>query len=319
MANVTRLFSFIAIETSTDVLDRVQRWSRQCYAGLLAFATIFVFADLPTARAAQPEPWGLGFQPAASPTMQKLTAMNDWLFWLIVAIAAFVLVLLLYVMVRFRESRNPTPSKTTHNTTIEVVWTVVPVIILALMVIPSFKLLYFADRIEDADMTIKAIGRQWYWSYEYPDHGNFTFDAYMVPDDELEPDQPRLLATDNAVVLPVNTRIRILVTASDVLHNFAMPSMGLKLDGVPGRINETWVEILEEGMYYGQCSELCGTGHAYMPIMIKAVSKTEFDRWVEEAKEEFASLDEPDPTPEKETPVRVAATDEAAGELERDK
>ena len=153
MANVTRLFSFIAIETSTDVLDRVQRWSRRCYAGLLAFATIFVFADLPTARAAQPEPWGLGFQPAASPTMQKLTAMNDWLFWLIVAIAAFVLVLLLYVMVRFRESRNPTPSKTTHNTTIEVVWTVVPVIILALMVIPSFKLLYFADRIEAASGT----------------------------------------------------------------------------------------------------------------------------------------------------------------------
>ncbi len=319
MANVNRLWSLMTVATLADALDRVQRWSRRCTAGMLAFATIFVFADLPVARAAQPEPWGLGFQPAASPTAQKITAMNDWLFVLIVAIAAFVLVLLLYVMWRFSEKRNPNPSKTTHNTTIEVVWTVIPVIILALMVVPSFKLLYFADRIEDADMTIKAIGRQWYWSYEYPDHGNFTFDAYMVPDDELTGDQPRLLATDNAVVLPVDTRIRILVTASDVLHNFAMPSMGLKLDGVPGRINETWVEILEEGMYYGQCSELCGTGHAYMPIMIKAVSKTEFDRWVEEAKEEFASLDEPDPTPEKETPVRVAATDEAAGELERDK
>ena len=278
--------------------------AKRHWAGLMVFLTALVFGQA-TALAAQPEPWATGFQPAASPTAIEIAKMNSWLFWLIVIITIFVLVLLLYVMYRFSEKRNPTPSKTTHNTTIEVIWTVVPVIILAAMVVPSFKLLYFADQIEDADMTIKAIGRQWYWSYEYPDHGNFTFDAYMDEDQE-----PRLLATDNAVVLPVDTRIRILVTASDVIHNFAMPSMGLKLDGVPGRVNETWVEILEEGMYYGQCSELCGTGHAYMPIMIKAVSKADFDTWVEQAKEEFASSDEPSTAPESDTPVRLAASEE---------
>jgi len=263
-------------------------------------------------NAAQPLPWQVDFQPAASPTMAQITEFNNLLLVIIVAIVVFVLALLLYVIVRFSEKRNPTPSKTTHNTTIEVLWTVIPVIILVIVAIPSFKLLYFADRAEDAEMTIKAIGRQWYWSYEYPDHGNFTFDANMVPDDELEPGQPRLLQTDNAIVLPVDTRIRILVTASDVLHNFAMPSMGLKLDGVPGRINETWVTINGEGTYYGQCSELCGTGHSYMPIMIKAVSKAEFSRWAEQAKEEFARVEEP--AAPATVPVRLAVT---GGDVER--
>ena len=265
-------------------------------------------------NAAQPEPWQIGFQPAASPTMEQINELNTLLLWIIIAIVVFVLGLLLYVIVRYSEKRNPTPSKTTHNTLIEIIWTVVPVIILVVIAVPSFKLLYFADRAEDAEMTIKAIGRQWYWSYEYPDHGNFTFDANMVPDEELQPGQPRLLQTDNAVVLPVDTRIRILVTASDVLHNFAMPSMGLKLDGVPGRINETWVTINSEGTYYGQCSELCGTGHSYMPIMIKAVSKAEFARWAEQAKEEFARVEEPAAPSAPADPVRLAAT---GGDVER--
>ena len=265
------------------------------YLFLAALAAVGLLAA-GTAGAAEPQPWQMGFQPAASPVMEEIHAFNNMLLWIISAIVVFVLGLLLYVMWRFSEKRNPTPSKTTHNTLIEVVWTVVPVIILVIIAIPSFRLLYFTDRDpeNEIEMTIKAIGHQWYWSYEYPDHGNFTFDAYMVADEDLEGDQLRLLTTDNAVVLPVDTNIRILVTASTVLHNFAMPSMGLKMDGVPGRINETWVRITREGTFYGQCSELCGTGHSYMPIMIQAVSKDAFAQWVEEAKEEFARVEEPD-------------------------
>ncbi len=217
----------------------------------------------------------------------------------------FVLLLLLYVMYRFSERRNPTPSKTTHNTLIEVLWTTVPVIILVLIAIPSFKLLYYADRVEDADMTIKAIGHQWYWSYEYPDHGDFTFDGIMLSDDEREQGQPRLLATDTFVVLPVDTKIRLLVTADDVLHNFAMPAFGIKLDANPGMINETWMQITREGTYYGQCSEICGAGHSYMPIAIKAVSKDEFAAWAETAQEEFARTDGPA------APVRLAQSPQA--------
>jgi cytochrome c oxidase subunit 2 len=263
--------------------------------------------------AAQPQPWQMGFQPAVSPTMERIQSFHDLLLVIITLISVFVLGLLVYVVWRFSEKRNPTPSKTTHNTLIEVIWTVVPVIILVIIAVPSFKLIYYADQIEDADMTLKAIGRQWYWSYEYPDHGNFTFDSYMVAEGDLEAGQPRLLQTDTAVVLPVDTRIRLLVTASDVLHAFAMPSMGLKLDAVPGRVNETWVQINEEGTYYGQCSEICGTGHAYMPIMIKAVSKEAFAEWVEQAKAEYARVDEPADAADPAGPVRLAATKEELG------
>ena len=242
----------------------------------------------------QPRDWQMGLQPAASTTMERVVDFHNLLLVVITAITVFVLLLLLYVMYRFSERRNPTPSKTTHNTLIEVLWTTVPVVILALIAVPSFKLLYFADRAVDAEMTIKAIGHQWYWSYEYPDHGDFTFDGIMLSDDELEQGQPRLLATDSFVVLPVDTRIRLLVTASDVLHSFAIPAFGIKLDANPGKINETWVEITREGTYYGQCSEICGAGHAYMPIAIKAVSKAAFEEWVVQAREEYARAGEPE-------------------------
>jgi len=175
--------------------------------------------------------------------------------------------------------------------------TVVPVVILVAIAVPSFRLLYFADQVADADMTLKVIGRQWYWSYEYPDHGNFTFDATLVPEEDLKEGELRLLTTDNKVVLPINTKIRLLITASDVLHAFALPDMGVKLDAVPGQINETWVEILHEGTFYGQCSEICGINHAYMPIMIEAVSKEKFDAWVVKAQEEFAKVDTPTTAP----------------------
>ena len=246
--------------------------------------------------------WGLGFQNPTSPNANEIAAFHNELLIIITVITVFVLILLLYVMYRFSEKRNPTPSKTTHNTLIEVIWTAVPVIILVVIAIPSFRLLYNQDKVDDAEMTIKAIGKQWYWSYEYPDHGNFTFDAYMVADEDLEEGQPRLLQTDNAVVLPVDTKIRVLVTAGDVLHAFAMPTQQRKIDAVPGRINETVVQFDRMGTFYGQCSEICGTGHSYMPIMFTIVSKDEYAAWVETAKDEFAQVDGPAPT------VRVAQT-----------
>ncbi len=252
------------------------------------------------ADAAEPRDWQLGLQPAASTTMERITDFHNLLLWIITGITVFVLLLMLYVMFRFSERRNPNPARTTHHTVLEVLWTTVPVIILVVIAIPSFRLLYYADRVEDADMTLKVIGHQWYWSYEYPDHGDFTFDALIVEEEDLKKGQRRLLETDLPVVLPVNTKVRILITADDVLHSFAVPAFGLKLDANPGMVNETWVEITREGTYYGQCSEICGTGHAFMPIKIKAVSKAEFDDWAKMAKEEFARADGPD------EPTRVA-------------
>ena len=254
------------------------------------------FCTLGPALAA-PVDYMIDFQAPVTPVMERIKSFHDILLWICVGITVFVLVLLLWVMFRYSEKRNPTPSRTTHNVALELAWTVIPVLILIGIAFPSFRLLYFADRTADADITIKAIGRQWYWSYEYPDHGNFTFDAFMVQDADLEPGQLRLLTTDNALVLPVDTNIRILVTASDVIHNFAMPQFGLKTDAVPGRINETWAYVPAEftgRTFYGQCSELCGTGHAFMPIMIKMVSKEEFQTWTEQAQEEFARVDVPE-------------------------
>jgi cytochrome c oxidase subunit 2 len=257
-----------------------------------------------TALAQQPTDWEVDFQTALSPSMERIVDFNLMVTIIIVIITAFVFALMAWIVVRYNKKRNPVPSKTTHNTTLEVIWTVVPVIILLVIAVPSFRLLYYTDRVEEADMTLKAIGHQWYWSYEYPDHGDFTFDALMLEDDELEEGQPRLLATDEAVVLPVGVKIRLLTTADDVIHSWAIPAFGVKMDSVPGRVNETWFQINREGMYYGQCSELCGTLHGFMPIMIEAVSQEEFDAWVEFAREEFASADD--------TPTEVASLDASA-------
>ena len=254
-----------------------------------------------TALAQQPTDWEVDFQTALSPSMERIVDFNLMVTIIIVIITAFVFALMAWIVIRYNKKRNPVPSKTTHNTMLEVIWTVVPVIILLVIAVPSFRLLYYTDRVEEADMTLKAIGHQWYWSYEYPDHGDFTFDALMLEDDELEEGQPRLLATDEAVVLPVGAKIRLLTTADDVIHSWAIPAFGVKMDSVPGRVNETWFQINREGMYYGQCSELCGTLHGFMPIMIEAVSQEEFDAWVEFAREEFASADD--------TPTEVASLD----------
>jgi len=232
------------------------------------------------ARAAAPEPWQTDFQPAATPVMQQMTEFHNLLLVLIFLIAGFVLILLVVTMWKFSARRNPVPSRTTHNTMVEILWTVAPIIILVVIAVPSFKLLYHTDTVPKADMTLKAIGHQWYWSYEYPDHGKVTFDALMVPDAELKPGQKRLLETNNAVVVPVDATVRVQVTASDVIHSWAMPAFGVKTDAVPGRLNETWFKAVREGTYYGQCSELCGVNHGFMPIKVQVVSKQQFAEWV---------------------------------------
>jgi cytochrome c oxidase subunit 2 len=208
-----------------------------------------------------------------------------------ILIAVFVLVLLIIVVVKFNAKANPTPSKTSHNTLIEVIWTVIPIIILFVIAVPSFRLLYLQDNIPEADITIKVIGQQWYWDYEYPDHGDFAFTATMVEDEDLVEGQPRLLATDEPLVVPVNKTVRLLITAGDVVHAWAVPSFGVKMDAVPGRINESWFRAEREGIYYGQCSELCGARHAFMPIEVHVVSQSEFDKWVSRMQDEYGSLE----------------------------
>jgi cytochrome c oxidase subunit 2 len=240
-----------------------------------------------------PKPWETSMRPAFSPVADHVHGLHNELLVIITLVTLLVLVLLAWVIFRFNERRNPTPSRNSHNALIEVIWTVVPVILLVIIAIPSFKLLYFADRTPNAEMTIKAIGHQWYWSYEYPDNGNFTFDANLVDAKDLKPGQLRLLTTDNRVVVPVDTNIRLLVTATDVIHSWAMPNFAVKLDGEPGRVNETWFRVEKEGVYYGQCSEICGVRHAYMPIEIEAVSKDKFKAWATEAKTKFASVEQP--------------------------
>lgn len=270
-------------------------------------ATVFIGQ----ASASEPTPWQMGLQPAASPTAVMITELHDVLLIIITVITVFVLGLMMYACVRFRESRNPTPSKTTHNAVVEILWTVIPIVILTAISIPSIKLLYFADQVEEADMTLKVIGHQWYWEYQYPDHGNFTFDANMVPEDELKPGQKRLMDTDNPVVLPVGKNIRLLFASADVGHNWSMSSFGVKIDMWPGRLNETWVRIDRAGTYYGFCSELCGVNHAYMPIMVKAVPPAEYDAWVKKAQKEFARVDVPEAPADKpaEATVKVATRD----------
>ena len=262
-------------------------------AGLSAMAMTFLGG--PALAEGQPKPWQWNLQPAASPVAEHIHRFNTLLITVEVGISVLVLALMGYIMFRFSAKRNPTPSKRSHNSVLEVLWTAAPILILVVIAVPSLKLLFYMDRTHDADMTLKVTGHQWYWSYEYPDHGDFTFDSLMLQDDELEPGQPRLLSVDNEVVLPVDTDVRILLTSADVIHSWAVPSFGIKTDTVPGRTNETWVRINKEGMYYGQCSELCGVNHGFMPIAIRAVSKEEFDAWVETAKTEFARNDGPVP------------------------
>ena len=240
------------------------------------------------AWANQPKNWQLGFQDSASQGMTEIVSFhNNILLPVIIAISVFVLFLMIYVCIRFRASNNPNPSKTTHNVAVEVLWTLIPCLILIVMAVPSFKILYKQDTIPKADLTIKAVGYQWYWGYEYPDE-NIIFESYMIKDEDLKENQPRLLTVDNEVIVPVNKVVKVLITANDVLHAWALPSFGVKRDAVPGRINETWFKAEKVGTYYGQCSELCGIEHAFMPITVKVVTDEEYAIWLAEAKMKFA-------------------------------
>ena len=247
----------------------------------------------------EPKPDQLGLQPPVTALAEELDWIHNVILTpLIFVIAIFVMILLLYVIYRFSEKRNPVPSKLTHHTMLEIAWTGIPVLILVVIAIPSFRLLYNQLEIPKPDLTIKAVGHQWYWSYVYPDNGNFTFDARMVTAQESvakEQNVVRLLDTDETVVLPVGKNIRIQITSDDVIHAWTIPSFGVKHDAVPGRVNESWFKIEKPGIYYGQCSELCGVQHAYMPIKVRAVSQEEFDAWVTEAQGKFDKIEEPAP------------------------
>lgn len=253
---------------------------------MMAFTGLFIAFAVPAAAAGlgQPVPWQLGLQLPATPVAEGITSLHTFLLWIITLITLFVLALLLYVVVKFNAKANPVPSRTTHNTLVEVAWTVVPVVILIAIAIPSFRLLYLQREIPEADMTVKAIGSQWFWSYEYPDNDDISFDSIMKQDSELEPGEPRLLAVDNAVVVPLGKTVRLIVTGNDVIHSWTIPSFGVKIDAIPGRLNEDWFRADKEGIYYGQCSELCGKDHAYMPIEVRVVPEADFNAWVEQTK-----------------------------------
>lgn len=249
-----------------------------------------VLAQDTAAQGVYARPWGMNLQPAASVLQHDTINFHWFVLALITLIVLFVMGLLAFCIVRFNSRVHPVPTRTSHNTLVEVIWTVVPVLILVMIAIPSFRLLYKKQVIPpQIDMTLKATGKQWYWSYEYPDHGNITFDSLMKQQAELKPGEPRLLAVDNEVVLPVNKNIRVIATAADVIHSFSLPAMGVKIDAIPGRANEIWFRPETTGLFYGQCTELCGRDHAFMPIAVRVVPEEEFARWIEEAKKRFAS------------------------------
>jgi cytochrome c oxidase subunit 2 len=283
----------------------------QVFKRFIALAVIFFGVSaggVAFAASGQPSPWEMTLQGAASPVMESIVTFHNILLIIITAITLFVLGLLLTVIVKFNARANPTPSRTTHNTVLEVLWTVLPVLILTLIAIPSFKLLFNQLDIPPADVTVKATGKQWFWTYSYPDAGDFEFDSIRLQDKELKQGQPRLLAVDNELVVPVNKNIHVLTTGADVIHAFAVPAFGIKIDSVPGRINETWFKAEREGVYYGQCSELCGKDHAFMPIAVRVVSEADYNTWLQQAKQKYASGGSGG------APTNVAAAGETTGQ-----
>lgn len=281
-------------------IEVVTATKRFIASALLAGAGFGVFVG--AAYAAQPEPWQIGFQPAATPIMEMIHRFNNGILILITLITLFVLGLLLYCMVRFNARSNPVPTRTSHNTLIEIIWTVVPILVLVGIAVPSFSLLFAQhdparaiqgfDPATDRQMTIKATGAQWYWTYDYPDNDGLSFDSVMLNEEERAADPsagPRLLAVDNELVVPTGTVVRLQVIATDVIHAFAVPAFGVKIDAIPGRLNETWFRVDREGLYFGQCSELCGRDHAFMPIAVRAVSPEIFTKWAEAANADLAA------------------------------
>ena len=262
--------------------------------GLGILGVLSALAGLGVASSAQAQPivgvphdWQMNFPPAYTPLMEKVESLNDLLLIIISLICAFVAGLIIFAVWRFHASRNPTATTTTHNTVIEIAWTVLPILILVIIAIPSFRLLYYGDKATDAVFTVKVTGHQWYWSYEYPDQGNFSVDSRILSEADRvkqKPEVPRLLAVDEEMVIPKGTTIRIIGTAADSMHGWTVPGFGIKKTVIPGRLNEGWINVRDEGFYFGQCSQICGNNHSYMPIAVRVVSKPEFDKWVEQKK-----------------------------------
>jgi cytochrome c oxidase subunit II len=251
--------------------------------------SLLASAGVALAGLGQPSLWQMDLQDPATPVMDQIASFHFFLLWVIAAISAFVLALLIIIIVRFNSRANPVPTRTTHNTPLEIIWTIVPVIILAVIAVPSFRLLFLELDVPTPDITIKATGKQWFWSYSYPDNGNFEFDSLMVAEKDLKAGQPRLLAADNDMVVPVNKVVHVLVTGADVIHSFTVPSFGVRIDAVPGRINDTWFKATITGMFYGQCSELCGKDHSFMPISVRVVNQADFTTWAAAAKQKYAT------------------------------
>jgi len=264
---------------------------RSLLSAAMTVMMAFGVLGVSTAFGAEPQPWQLGLQEPAGSIAERATSLHNMLLVIITVISLFVLGLLIYVCVRFRASANPNPSRTSHNTIIEILWTVVPVLILVVIAVPSFQLLYYMDKTKDTEMVIKVTGNQWYWNYEYPDEA-IAFDSYLVAEEDLQEGQIRLLSVDNPMVVPAGTRIKLLVTGNDVMHSFFVPSLAVQIYSIAGRINEAWIDVPEgTHTYYGQCNQICGVNHAYMPIVIKALNREDYANWLVRAKEEFASAE----------------------------
>lgn len=267
-----------------------------------------VAAPAQSTAVAGPRPWEMGMQPAWGPIKQRIIELHDLVMVIITFITLLVGGLLVWVMYRYNAKRNPVPSRTTHHALLEILWTVIPVLILVVIAIPSFRLIYYENRTNDPDLTIKVTAHQWYWEYAYPNNNNIDFSSYFVPDDQLKPGQPRLLTVDHPLVLPVHKNIRILLTSGDVIHSFFVPALGVQRYAIPGRIIETWTRISREGLIHGECNQICGTGHSHMPITIRAVSEKEFQAWLVQAKKEFSA--DAAPAPNSDASRRIAANTE---------
>ncbi|HXP04370.1 MAG TPA: cytochrome c oxidase subunit II [Stellaceae bacterium] len=275
---------------------------RKLAAGIFVGLAVMLLGGV--AFADQPQPWQLGMQDPATPVTERIQQFHNELLVIILAISLFVFGLLLYIMLRFNARAHPVPSRTTHNTLIEVLWTVIPVLILVTIAIPSFKLMYYMDRVPDSKMTIKITGHQWYWEYNYPDNGNFSFNSNVIADKDLKPGDKRLLDVDNPLVIPVGTTIRLQVAGTDVIHSWFVPSFGVQEYAVVGRLNEAWVSVNDVGTYYGECNQICGVNHAMMPIKVVVMKQADFDKWVAQAKTAFAAPNEDS--------TKVATVDPAA-------
>ncbi len=261
----------------------------------LAAAGGMAMAQTQAPMVGAPVPWAMGLQQSGGPIKDAISSFNDLVFWLMVAVTVFVAILLAWVMWRYNEKANPVPSQNSHNTTLEIAWTVIPVLILLVIAVPSFRLIYYQDRARDADLTINVTGHQWYWSYQFPDHGNFSFDSRPIQDEDIRTGQLRSLEVDEPLVVPAGRTIRVMTNGADVIHSFFVPSLGVQRYSIPGRTLETWMRADQVGTFYGQCNQICGVNHWFMPIVVKAVPQAEFDAWVASARTRFARQDAPAP------------------------